>query len=335
MTPDVKKNWKLSILLVISILAVLLLSLNLGVMKISPMEVFQTFTGNGTSQNSMVLYHFRLPRMMIALLIGAAMAVSGAILQSVTQNELADPGIIGINAGAGFSVVLYIYFFQNSMMETSSLSIFMMPIASLAGSSIAAALIYAISWKNGISPIRLILVGIGINSAFSALIMIFQYKMDPKDFTRATVWLSGNISGTDWSYVLTLLPWILILIPLAIIKARTLNSLHLGDDVAAGLGTHVERERRVLLFIAVALAGASVSVGGGIAFLGLVVPHLARKLAGARHGAMLPVSALLGALLLLVADTIGRNILAPSEIPVGLVVSVVGGIYFIYLLMKS
>ncbi|WP_409251699.1 FecCD family ABC transporter permease [Bacillus sp. SCS-153A] len=335
MTPDVKKNWRIAFILILSIFVVLLLSLNLGVMKITPMEVFQTFTGNGTPQNNMVLYHFRLPRMVIALLIGAGMAVSGAILQSVTQNDLADPGIIGINAGAGFSVVLYIYFFQSSLLGASSLSIYLMPIASLAGSAVAAALIYVISWKNGISPIRLILVGIGINSAFSALIMIFQYKMDPKDFTRATVWLSGNISGTDWSYVLTLLPWILILIPVAIIKARTLNSLNLGDDVAAGLGTHVERERRILLFIAVALAGASVSVGGGIAFIGLVVPHLARKFAGARHGGLLPVTALLGALLLLVADTIGRNILAPSEIPVGMVVSIVGGCYFIYLLMKS
>jgi iron complex transport system permease protein len=335
MTSIRKKNWKIAIFLVITIFATLLLSLNMGVIRISPMEVFQTFMGNGSNQNSMVLFHFRLPRMVISLLIGAGMAVSGAILQSVTQNDLADPGIIGINAGAGFSVILFIYFFQGNIMEASAFSVYLMPIASLLGSSIAAILIYAVSWKNGISPIRLILVGIGINSAFSALIIIFQMKMDPKDFTRATVWLSGNISGTDWSFVLALLPWILILIPLAIIKARTLNSLHLGDDIAAGLGTPVERERRILLFIAVALAGASVSVGGGIAFIGLVVPHLARKIVGATHGALLPVTMLLGSLLLLVADTIGRNILAPSEIPVGLVVSVVGGGYFIYLLMKS
>ncbi len=335
MTSDVKRNWRLGIALLIAILATLILSLNLGVMSISPKEVLQTFMGNGTDQNSMVLFHFRLPRMVIALLIGAGMAVSGAILQSVTQNDLADPGIIGINAGAGFSVILYIFFFQGTMSVASEYSVYFMPIASLIGSSLAALLIYAISWKNGISPIRLVLVGIGINSAFSALIIIFQLKMDPRDFTRATVWLSGNISGTDWTYVLALLPWIVILIPLAIIKARTLNSLHLGEDIATGLGTPVERERRILLFIAVALAGASVSVGGGIAFIGLVVPHLARKLVGARHGALLPITTLLGSLLLLVADTIGRNLLAPSEIPVGLVVSVVGGSYFIYLLMKS
>ena len=334
MTAYVKRSWTIAILLIASIITTLIISLNLGVISISPMEIFRTLTGEGDSQNQMVLVHFRLPRMVIALLIGAAMAVSGAILQSVTQNDLADPGIIGINAGAGFSVILYIFFFQGDM-GGSDLSVFFMPIASLFGSTLAAVLIYAISWKNGVSPMRLVLVGIGINSAFSALIIIFQLKMDPKDFTRATVWLSGNISGTDWVYVLTLLPWVLILIPFAISKAGTLNTLHFGDEVAAGLGAAVERERRILLMIAVALAGVSVSVGGGIAFIGLVVPHLARKLVGSMHGALVPISALMGALLLLVADTVGRNILAPSEIPVGLVVSVIGGIYFLYLLMKS
>ncbi len=330
-----KKNWTIAIGLIIAIIGTMLVSLNLGVMHISPSEVFQTMTGSGSSQNQMVLFSFRLPRMFIALLIGAGMAVSGAILQSVTQNGLADPGIIGINAGAGFSVVLYIFFFQGAVSAVSDFSVFLLPIASLLGSSVAAILIYAISWRNGISPMRLVLVGIGINSAFSALIIIFQLKMDPKDFLRATVWLSGNISGTDWTYVLALLPWILILIPMAMMKAGTLNSLHLGDDIAAGLGAHVEKERRILLFISVALAGASVSVGGGIAFVGLVVPHLARRIVGPMHGALLPITALMGALLLLLADTIGRNVLAPSEIPVGLVVSVVGGSYFIYLLMKS
>ncbi|TGB03795.1 FecCD family ABC transporter permease [Halobacillus salinus] len=331
----VKKNWLIATGLVVAILATLIVSLNLGVIRISPIEILNTFTGNGDGQNEMVLFHFRLPRMVIAILIGAAMAVSGSILQSVTQNDLADPGIIGINAGAGFSVILYLFFFQGNAFEGTDLSVFLMPIASLVGSTVAAVLIYAISWKNGVSPMRLVLVGIGINSAFAALIIIFQLKMDPKDFTRATVWLSGNISGTDWVYVLTLLPWVLVLIPLVIMKAGTLNTLHFGDEVAAGLGAAVERERRILLLIAVALAGASVSVGGGIAFIGLVVPHLARKLVGSMHGALIPIAALMGALLLLVADTVGRNILAPSEIPVGLVVSAVGGIYFVYLLMKS
>ncbi|NAO99522.1 iron chelate uptake ABC transporter family permease subunit [Halomonas sp. MG34] len=334
LTPT-KRAWLVAVSLFLAILLTLIISLNLGVMQISPVDVWKTLTGNGTSQSSLVLFDFRLPRMVIALLIGAGMAVSGAILQSVTQNELADPGIIGINAGAGFAVVLSIYLFQSGTITGSTASIFLLPAAALIGSVVAATLIYAISWKNGVSPIRLILVGIGINAAFSALIIVFQLKMDPNDFTRATVWLSGNISGTDWTYVYALLPWILILLPYTFFKANTLNTMNLGDDIAKGLGTKVERERMLLLLAAVALAGSSVAVGGGIAFLGLVTPHLVKKLVGTRHQAILPITALMGGFLLLVADTVGRNILSPSEIPVGLVVSVIGGIYFIYLLIKS
>ncbi|WP_053217041.1 FecCD family ABC transporter permease [Virgibacillus senegalensis] len=330
-----KKTWLTGLVLFLAIIGTLILSLNLGVIRISPIEIFQTLTGSGNDQNAVVLFQFRLPRMTIALLIGAGMAISGALLQSVTRNELADPGIIGINAGAGFAVVLYIFLVEGNTGASGSMSIFILPIWALLGAILAAVLIYAISWKNGVSPIRLVLVGIGVNSAFAALIIIFQLKMDPNDFTRATIWLSGNISGTDWSYVLALLPWILVFVPLAIYKGKSLNTLYLGEDVAQGLGTKVERERMTVLFIAVALAGASVAVGGGIAFLGLVVPHLSKKLVGPTHERFLPISALMGALLLLAADTIGRNILAPSEIPVGLIVSVIGGGYFIYLLMKT
>ncbi|MBB6451644.1 iron complex transport system permease protein [Salirhabdus euzebyi] len=330
-----KKAWLVGIILFLAIIGTILVNLNLGVISIPPLEVVKTFLGLGDEYNSMVLFHFRLPRIVIALLIGAAMAISGAILQSITNNELADPGIIGINAGAGFAVVLYIYLFQNSMAEVSSISTFLLPLTALTGAMVAAILIYLISWKKGISPIRLILVGIGINSAFAALIIMFQLRMDPNDFTRATVWLSGNIAGADWTYVLALLPWVLILVPLAISLSNMLNTLQLGDDVAKSLGARVERNRLGLLFIAVALAGASVSVGGGIAFVGLVTPHLAKKIVGPVHELFLPITALMGALLLLLSDTIGRNILSPSEIPVGLIVSLVGGSYFVYLLMKS
>ncbi len=331
MVSSKRKTGLLVVLLFFAIIITLLISLNMGTMQINPLDVWKTLIGQGSDQNELVLFDFRLPRMIIALLIGAGMAISGAILQGVTHNELADPGILGINSGAGFAVVLYIYLTQGS---TTS-QVFVLPLAALAGAIVAAMLIYWISWKNGVSPIRLILVGIGINSAFSALIIVFQLKMDPDNFTQATIWLSGNIAGTDWSYTIALLPWILILLPIAFYKAGTLDTLHLGDETAQGLGTHVERERLLLLLVAVALAGASVAVGGAIAFLGLVIPHLARKLVGSRHKYMLITSAMLGALLLLVADTIGRNILAPSEIPVGLIVSLIGGIYFIYLLMKS
>ncbi|WP_433941170.1 FecCD family ABC transporter permease [Paenibacillus lautus] len=330
-----RKIMSVSMILLLAIIAVFLASLNMGTMKIPLAEVVKAFNGTGSEQNYTVLMHFRLPRMVIAILIGAGIAVSGAILQSVSRNALADPGILGINSGAGLAVVLYIFYFQGSSFSSGIWSVYIMPFAALVGAFLAAFLIYSLAWKQGVTPIRLVLVGIGINAAFGALIIVFQLMMDPNNFMQATIWLSGSIWGASWEYVVAILPWILFLVPWAVYKSQNLNVLNLGDHTAAGLGVTVERERRTLLFISVALAGACVAVGGGIAFLGLVAPHLARKLVGPRHQGMLPVSALLGSLVLLVADMIGKNLMAPSEIPVGLVVSCLGAPYFIYLLIKD
>lgn len=326
-------------ILVMSILFVLILlsfftSLNLGYLQIAPLDVIKTLFGFGTKNDQLTLFEFRLPRMVIAILIGASLAVAGAVLQGVSRNGLADPGILGINAGAGFSIVLYIFFSQGAA-TLGTLSIFAMPLFALVGGLSAAFIIYLLAWKKGVTPTRLILVGIGVNAGFGAALLIFQLKMKPTDFMQAAVWLSGSIWGTNWKFVLAVLPWVFILIPIVVYYARYLNILTLGDQLAAGLGVAVEKKRRLLLFIAVALASSSVAVGGGISFVGLVVPHLARRIVGPKHQVLLPTSALLGALLMLVADTIGRNILLPSEIPVGIVVSILGAPYFIYLLIKS
>ncbi len=306
-----------------------------GSIPIGTVDVLRTIVGNGTDQHQLVLFEFRLPRMVIALLIGAALAVSGAILQSVSQNELADPGILGINTGAGLAVVIFIYFFQGSLVGLGSLSIFIMPFFALIGAVFAAFLIYVFAWKKGITPVRLILVGIGINAAFSALLIVIQLRMEPNDFMQATIWLTGSIWGTTWSYVWAILPWVLILIPIAFYKARTLNVMQIGTQSAVSLGVPIEKERRTLLLVAVSLAAAGVAVGGGIAFLGLVAPHIARRLVGPKHQVMIPTAALIGALLLLVADMIGRNLLAPSEIPVGIIIAILGAPYFLYLLMRT
>ncbi len=159
--------------------------------------------------------------------------------------------------------------------------------------------------------------------------------MAPNDFMQATIWLTGSIWGSTWSYVVTILPWLLILVPLAIYKARTLNVMQVGTESAISLGVSMEKERRFLLILAVALAAISVAVAGGIAFLGLVAPHIARKLVGPQHQIMIPTATLVGAFILLAADMIGRNVLAPSEIPVGIVIAIIGAPYFLYLLMRT
>lgn len=322
-------------LLVILTVITFIISLNLGVVRIAPIDVFKTLLGMGTARDQLVLVDFRLPRMVLSLLIGAGLAVSGAILQGVTKNDLADPGILGINSGAGFMVILFIYFFQGSMNSVTTFGIFLMPLFALVGAVIAAFLIYILAWKKGIDPVRLILVGIGVNSGFGAAIVIFQLKMNPQDFMQAAVWLSGDIWGANWKFVAILAPLILLLLPLALYKAHTLNIMNLGDQVATGLGIRVEKERRLLLLVAVALAGFSVAAGGGIAFLGLVAPHISKRLIGPKHQLFLPITAVLGSFLLLLADTIGKNLLAPTQIPVGIVVAIFSAPYFIILLMKA
>lgn len=327
-------KWVIPIL-ILAIVVLFFISLQTGSITISTLDVMRTLFGYGTDQQQLVLFEFRLPRMVIALLIGAALAVSGAVLQSISQNELADPGILGINTGAGLAIVIFIYFFQGSLVGLGSLSIFIMPFFALLGAVFAAFLIYVFAWKQGITPVRLILVGIGINAAFSALLIVIQLRMEPNDFMQATIWLTGSIWGTTWSYVWAILPWVLILIPIAFYKARTLNVMQIGTQSAVSLGVAIEKERRTLLLVSVSLAAAGVAVGGGIAFLGLVAPHIARRLVGPKHQVLIPTAALTGALLLLVADMIGRNLLAPSEIPVGIIIAILGAPYFLYLLMRT
>jgi iron complex transport system permease protein len=323
-------------ILIIMILAVFLISLNLGSFPIKPLEVVKALFGQGTRLHEMVLFNMRLPRIIIAILVATALAVSGTVLQGITKNDLADPGILGISSGAALAVVMYLYFMNGNVYDgVSMLSIFTMPIVALIGASIGAFLVYSLAWKKGISPTRLILIGIGINAAFNALLIVFQLRFTTQEFNRVMVWISGSIWGTNWSYVIATLPWILFFTVLVIYKARHLDVLNLGDEISTGLGVAVEKERRKLLLYVVALSGAATAVAGTISFLGLISPHIARKLVGPRHKRLIPASALIGTLLLLIADTISRNIFAPIEMPVGIVVSIIGVPYFIYLMVKE
>lgn len=332
----ISKNFKkFLVLLCVLVLLMGLLSLATGHLSISLDELWETVTGQGTKRNRLLLFEFRLPRLLIAILAGASLGVAGALFQGVTQNELADPGIIGINAGAGLAVVLFLTVRSREMSTTTPLNMISLPFAAFIGGFLAAVCIYVIAWKKGVTPIRMVLVGIGVNAGFAALLTMLQLRMGESEFNQVTVWLSGSIWNAHWPAVLSLLPWVITLIPLSIYKAKILNILQLGDEMALGLGTSVELERVKLIAIGVALAGASVSVAGGISFLGLGAPHIARKLVGNRHQRLLPVTACIGSLILLISDNIARNLLAPSEVPVGLIVSLLGAPYFVYLLINA
>lgn len=333
-THSLKKFWFLCLGLCGLIFFALLFSLQTGHLSLSYSDMWQVLTGSGTDAQRLLLVQFRLPRIMIALLVGMAMGVAGAIFQGITQNGLADPGILGINTGAGFAVVLFLAMTSGNMEQVGSLEVVNLPFVAFVGGVSAAALIYLLAWKKGVTPIRMVLVGIGVNAGFGAALMLVQLQTDESTFNRATIWLSGSIWNAHWDTVWSILPWIVVLLPLAIYHSRALNILHLGDEVAVGLGTSVEWERVKWIGIAVALASASVSAAGSISFLGLGAPHLAKKVIGGNYRFSLPVSALIGALLMVVSDMVARTLFAPSEIPVGLVVSVIGAPYFMYLLMS-
>lgn len=333
-----KKNKFIYIIaiLVALILITVVVSLNLGSLAIKPLDIIKTFIGIGSKSHELIIFDLRLPRIVIAILVGVALATSGVILQGVTKNDLADSGILGINSGASLFVVMYIYFMNGNIYDgVSSLTIFTMPIVALIGAIFAAFLIYILAWKKGISSSRLILIGIGINVAFISALTIFQLKFTTQEFNRVVAWTSGSIWGTSWKYVLAILPFILIFMALTIHKIRYLDTLNLGDEISIGLGIEVEKERRKLIIYSVILSGVATSVAGSISFLGLVAPHIARKLIGPKHKKLIPVSALIGTIIILVADTIARNLLAPIEIPVGIVIAIIGVPYFIYLMLAE
>lgn len=324
-------------IVIMSIIAVLIVlvfivSMNIGYIRLSPIEVMKTLFGKGTDRQWLILFEFRLPRIVISVLIGAGLAVSGCIMQGVSRNPLADPGVLGINAGAGLMVMLFISF--NPM--TTMGSIFLLPLLALIGAGLSAILIYALAYKKneGISSSRLILNGIAVAAGISSAMIVLTLGLDPQKYQFVAKWLAGSIMGTNWKFVLALLPWIVVLLPFVFYKARVMNVITLGNATATGLGTDVHKESIMLLAVSVALAGSSVAVSGGIGFVGLIAPHLARRLVGPKHQLLLPASALTGALLVIVADTIGRSILQSSEIPTGIVVAVVGAPYFLYLLSR-
>lgn len=327
-------------LLVISILMVLifitfLLSLNMGSFSIEPMDVIKTFLGQGQRNHEIAIFKLRLPRIVIALLVGSALSTAGVILQGVT-NDLADSGILGINSGAALFVVVYIYLMNGNVYEgMSNLTVFTMPIVALIGALFGAFLIYSLAWKGGINSSRLLLIGIGVNIAFTSILTIFQLKFTTQEFNRVMAWTSGSIWGTSWKYVIAVLPFIVIFMGITIYKSKYIDVLNLGDEVSISLGVDLEKQRRRLIIYAVILSGVSTAVAGSISFLGLIAPHIGRKIIGPKHKRLIPVSALIGTLLLLIADTISRNLLAPIEIPVGIVVSIIGVPYFIYLMLVN
>ncbi|PTK58113.1 iron ABC transporter permease [Staphylococcus nepalensis] len=325
-------------LLTMAILIILVLlacawSMTSGEYKMSVGTFFKTLIGQGEYTDTLILMEFRLPRMIITILAGAALAMSGAIIQSVTKNPLAEPGILGINAGSGFAIALFIVVGQVS----ADNFVYVLPFISMLGGIITALIIFSFSYNRGegITPASMVLVGVGMATALSggSLTLMSTFDEDQSEFIAS--WLAGDIWGDEWAFVIAFLPWVIVLIPFLLLKSNVLNLLNTHQYIAQGVGVKIGKERIVLLLIAVVLSSAAVSVAGAIGFIGLLGPHIAKSIVGPRHQLFLPISIFIGAFLLVLADTVGQIILQPSGIPAGIVVSIIGAPYFLYLMYKT
>ncbi|WP_431088637.1 FecCD family ABC transporter permease [Paenibacillus sp. 8b26] len=321
------------LLLVVLTLLVAVLSMNVGKMNLSPIEVFKVIIGEGTSKQNLIVFDFRLPRIVLSILVGIGMAISGCIMQSLLKNDMASPGTLGISSGSGLFVLLYITLFASDGL----LSPVILPGLAFAGGLTAAFLIFLFAFRRGrdISPTGLILTGVAMGSGYSALSLMMTLRLDKQQYDFALRWQAGDLWGDDWSYIMVLLPWVLILSFYAFYRSNTLNTLNLGNQTASGLGVAIKREFIGLTIAAVALASGSVALGGNFFFVGMVSPHLARKLVGPNHKLLLPTTGLVGALVILIADTLTRTISFGADIPTGIIITILVTPYFLYLLSKA
>ncbi|KAB1187229.1 MULTISPECIES: iron ABC transporter permease [Haloferax] len=279
-------------------------------------------------KQTLIVWNIRLPRVFVAIFVGMNLAVSGAIFQAVTRNELASPFILGVSSGAGLAILLTLVVF-------SGLSTFLPLVASLGG-AVAFLTVYAIAWKNGTSPVRLVLAGVIVGTVFGSLqTALFFFADDIGVVQSAIAWTTGSLTGTDWEQVRMALPWTVVAMLLALVSSRQLNLLLLGENTASSLGMNVEKVRFGLSGVAVLAAAASIAVAGIVGFVGLIVPHMVRTVVGSEYKKLVVGCLFAGPALMVAADVGARLALSPVQIPVGIVTGLLGGPYFLYLMRKQ
>jgi iron complex transport system permease protein len=308
-------------------------SIGTGDFKISVPDVLRVLVGNGDPAHEFVVHELRLPRVAVAILVGAALAVSGALTQTFARNALASPDILGVTDGAAAGAVAVIVLGGTAGGTlATSLSAIGVTTAALAGAALATFAIYVLAWRQGIDGTRLVLVGIGVGAMLSALVSWLLVRARIWDAQEAAIWLNGSINGRGWEQARPLFWALVILLPAAMIASRTLRAMQLGDDSARSLGVRLQHAQAAVLVIAVGLAAFAVSAAGPIEFVAFVVPQIALRIAGGSRPPVL-ASAIYGAILVVAADLVARVIL-PVELPVGIITSAIGAPYLIWLLVK-
>jgi len=317
----------LVVLLALGVLCVaVVVSIGIGPVYIGPATVVDALLGNADATSNVIVRDIRAPRVLVGAMVGASLAMAGAMLQGVTRNPLADPHIVGVSAGAGLVAVACIVFLPNLPVGV------VQPLA-FAGGFAGGGLAYVMAWRGGVSPARLALAGIAVTSMLTALTsaMLVTSAFSAQIGLR---WLIGGLLGRSWQDFRLLLPYFAVGSVVALATARQLNVIALGDELATSLGQRVERTRLLLTATAALLASSAVSIAGLVGFLGLIIPHLVRLLIGNDYRFLLPASALFGAVLLVVADTAARTVFDPKELPVGVLTALMGGPVFILLVRR-
>ncbi|MCS7486380.1 MULTISPECIES: Fe(3+) dicitrate ABC transporter permease subunit FecD [Marinomonas] len=310
-------------ILLLILLGLLVANLMFGAVSLPFKHIIEGFqVGNA---NYFTIHEYRFPRTILAMLVGAMMALAGALVQGVIRNPLASPDVLGVSHGAGLAAVFYMTFFPSA-------DISWLPAVALIGSLIAALMLWWLCGQHS-STIKLAITGVALAALYASCID-FLMLVKPLEINNALLWLTGSLWGRGWNQLAMLLPW-LLLIPCALWLAKPLNLIYLGDDSAISLGVKASTLRLVSLAIAVGLTASCVAICGPIGFLGLVAPHLTRKLVGGRHQLLLPSTMLVGAILLLLADLAARTIDPPIELPAGIMTAIIGAPYFLWLLFRT
>lgn len=323
---DLSKRTIIIILFAALAFAGFIFSIVAGSVDIPLADIWQSINGTHGGAHEKIIMNIRLPRTVVAVLVGINLSLSGAILQAVMKNPLADPHIIGISSGAGLAGIAVLLMLPDE-------SWLVTPVAFL-GAMAAAVCIYILAWKNGIRPVRIILAGVAVSAfmgaGISALMIFYSDRVH-----SALMWMVGGLSARSWPHVEMMWPYTLLGVILALIGARSINILQLGDDIAKGLGLRVELTRILLTAVAALLAASAVSVVGLLGFVGLIVPHAARLMVGTDYRFLLPASAILGAAVVTISDTIARVAFSPVELPVGILMAVFGAPFFLFLLRRE
>lgn len=323
---NVLKVSAVCMVLLVVLTALSLLALSIGSADYSVPQIINALLYEERGPIHVVVYNLRLPRLIMAIEVGACLAVAGALLQAVMRNPLADPGIIGVSAGAATAATTVLLLFPSMLAAV--------PLFAFGGAALACVLIYVMAWHDGVDPVRIILSGVAINTVLGAYNAFLQ-MLNSDNLANVLAFMNGSLSGCNWQqiYVITAYSSVGIILGLCCIKSA--NILQLGDEMATSLGINVSWVRVFLSAVGAFLAASTVAVAGMIGFIGLVVPHIARMMVGSDYKALLPVSTLLGAVLLLAADTLGRTLISGMEIPVGIVMAATGGPFFLYMLRKK